>query len=266
MPVLVTRSLRQNFPVALGCAKARHETAASDSLAKAYFYSVAAGKSTISNGPLQVSEAAAIPPNPRRRDHDRNIKSPPPAVAFELRASIRPIPLCHNLQTYFSDMKYVMTSTCHPQAIHDAARGIVSCLLEDESVLPVLAADIYASAVAKMEYSRTVALVLHDAIVELSGNHEKWMLGATLREHVVQETFSAFGRCWDPPNVSIHSLQRTNNSHRFCRMPCTLSLPRLGLNRFLQRARCPVIEITRSWSFWVTCSQWALSMSATCKL
>ncbi|KAG2359417.1 hypothetical protein BDR07DRAFT_1258200, partial [Suillus spraguei] len=78
--------------------------------------------------------------------------------------------LNQRLQSYFRRMQHVMTRICHPLSIHNEACSIIhSAKNAGISNQPKwLAEKLFVAGVVRLQYTRTVALLIHDVLIELN--------------------------------------------------------------------------------------------------
>ncbi|KDQ53726.1 hypothetical protein JAAARDRAFT_92612, partial [Jaapia argillacea MUCL 33604] len=78
--------------------------------------------------------------------------------------------LSGTLQTYFYKMQRMVSLTCHPCEINSEATQIADVLLRSSDgpvAISNVARIIFCAGIAKIEYSRTVALLVHDVMMDL---------------------------------------------------------------------------------------------------
>ncbi|KAL6299327.1 hypothetical protein BKA93DRAFT_694189, partial [Sparassis latifolia] len=77
------------------------------------------------------------------------------------------------LQVYFYRMQCMISETCHPLVIHAEAgcvvRSIISCSEPwvARRCISEWAQRLFFSAIARLDYSRTVAVIVHDIMADL---------------------------------------------------------------------------------------------------
>lgn len=118
-----------------------------------------------------------------------------PRGVAKLRPTLNPY-----LQAYFYKIQHIMPRTCHPSVIHHEARLIIHSVSAGlNHSQPKLSGDAVAKALflvgtARPEYSRTVALLVYDVLVEL--NLSNWLAMRTLRIHLEDVATSTILKAW----------------------------------------------------------------------
>ncbi|KAG1753194.1 hypothetical protein EDB19DRAFT_1617889, partial [Suillus lakei] len=94
------------------------------------------------------------------------------------------------LQSYFRRMQHVMARISHPLAIHDVACSIVHSVNNTGLAgQPKLFAEaLFTAGTTRLQYTRTVALLTHDVLIEL--NMSDWRVMHDLKVHL--EEFAMF--------------------------------------------------------------------------
>ncbi|KAG1858968.1 hypothetical protein DFJ58DRAFT_781047 [Suillus subalutaceus] len=93
------------------------------------------------------------------------------------------------LQSYFRRMQHVMTRICHPLSIHNEACSIMHSLMNATFIHPnLLAEGLFIAGTARLQYTRTVALLIHDVLIEL--NMTDWHVMHAVGVHL--ETFATW--------------------------------------------------------------------------
>ncbi|KAG2071877.1 hypothetical protein BDR04DRAFT_986704, partial [Suillus decipiens] len=74
------------------------------------------------------------------------------------------------LQSYFRRMQHVMARICHPLSIHSEACSIIDSVKNAGIGNPPkwLAERLFIAGVVRLEYTRTVALLIHCVLIELN--------------------------------------------------------------------------------------------------
>jgi hypothetical protein len=102
------------------------------------------------------------------------------------------------LQVYFHRMQCIMLRTCHPSIIHYESRSIVylvsAGLGRSKLSGNAVAKALFRAGTARLEYTRTVALVIHDVLVEL--NLSDWWTMRTLQMHIEDIATSTILKAW----------------------------------------------------------------------
>jgi len=169
-----------------------------DAQAREYFWTVAIGKPTSSSTLWPTSLAAT-----RRFGHNilnLNTQVPKQIPVDSPRQSIPRTALSPVLQTYFCKMQRATYHTCHPREIHAEAMKIVTSIFDHKESVDRVAKTIYLGGIARIEYSRTVALVVHECMTQLIWRN--WGLKKALEHGLVELATSAFINGWT--SVSLH--------------------------------------------------------------
>ncbi|KAG2038589.1 hypothetical protein BDR03DRAFT_918548 [Suillus americanus] len=94
------------------------------------------------------------------------------------------------LQSYFRRMQHVMARICHPLSIHNEACSIIHSLKNAAFIEPKLLAEgLFNAGAARLEYTRTVALLIHDVLIEL--NMTDWRVMQAVGRHLERFAMSA---------------------------------------------------------------------------
>lgn len=165
-----------------------------DSSAHQFFWTVTIGQSpAIARLYTTRADAAAAAGRPLANGTDNCSSS---MAGFHALEIIPRIPLSRVLQTYFFRMQHLSSAACHPCEIHDGAVRVVSSLLHKTQKIPVadVARTLLFAGIEQIEYSRTVALVVHDVMTELIWR--SWDVKKKLEHELVRLTIGAFVNCW----------------------------------------------------------------------
>ncbi|KAH7922919.1 hypothetical protein BV22DRAFT_970974, partial [Leucogyrophana mollusca] len=104
-------------------------------------------------------------------------------------------PLDARLQAYFYKMQRAASRTCHPSVISQEARLIIHSLtMGGEPRLKEVAQGLFNAGVSQIEHSRTVALLIHDVLIELQWSEYGGM--AELRSHLEMFATTALSTSW----------------------------------------------------------------------
>ncbi|KAG2127732.1 uncharacterized protein EDB93DRAFT_198409 [Suillus bovinus] len=118
---------------------------------------------------------------PRPTDTSTDEQSSKYSVTWHLRGIriTRPT-LNPRLQSYFRSMQHVMIRTCHHSSIHNEACSIINAGFGGQPGL--LAEGLFIARTARLRYIRTVALLIHDVLIEL--NMSNWGAIHAVRVHL----------------------------------------------------------------------------------
>ncbi|OCH86306.1 hypothetical protein OBBRIDRAFT_738240 [Obba rivulosa] len=117
------------------------------------------------------------------------------------------LPLDPQLQLYFHRMQSILPNTCHPLEIHAESRKIVSCILAYTDVDDrALALTLWARALplagsACLEYSRSIAILVHDIVTELRRKSPK--CAAKFEDELEAHVKKVFGMTWNKVRQSL---------------------------------------------------------------
>ncbi|KAI0938360.1 hypothetical protein AcW1_001896 [Taiwanofungus camphoratus] len=184
--------------------------------AREFFWALSFQKPVVSVLMSADSQMAARSGEP---NHLRTIKLkskvPPSAIAtrratgnsvsvYTRLASIPLIPLDSHLQAYFLKMERTARNTCHPREIHTEAVRIVNTVgprgLED---IPRWVKTLFFAGIARLDYSRTIAVLVHDLLAELLWR--SWQCNQLLRDELVNLARTAFCSSWDGTDLELLS-------------------------------------------------------------
>lgn len=97
------------------------------------------------------------------------------------------------LQSYFRRMQHVMARICHPLSIHSEACSIIDSVKNAGIANPSkwLAERLFIAGVVRLEYTRTVALLIHCVLIEL--NMTDWrVMGVHLEKFATATLLNVF--------------------------------------------------------------------------
>jgi hypothetical protein len=147
---------------------------------------------------------AWMPPKPIGKSPED--RSPKPSAFWHPRgvAMLRPT-LDQHLQMYFRRVQRMTPRTCHPSTIHHEARLIVHSvgagLGQPKSLCDPVAKALFRAGTARLEYTRTVAFLIHDALVQLSLSD--WCAMRTLQIHLEDMATSSILKAWSNVRQSV---------------------------------------------------------------
>ncbi|OAX39128.1 hypothetical protein K503DRAFT_109367 [Rhizopogon vinicolor AM-OR11-026] len=130
-------------------------------------------------------------------------------------AMLRPT-LNQNLQMYFHRVQRIMPRTCHPSIIHHEAHSIIHSVSSGPGQLKLwgnaVAKALFHAGTARLEYTRTVSLLIHDVLIEL--NLHDWCAMRTLRIHLEDVATSTILKAWSyfVTDPTFTGLERTTDS------------------------------------------------------
>ncbi|KAH9948042.1 hypothetical protein B0H21DRAFT_821387 [Amylocystis lapponica] len=150
------------------------------------------------------TESRPAPPARTSTSLDLAVRPPSPphtlCHALDAPASIPLLPLDPHLQAYFLKMQSTATDTCHPREIAAAARRVVAAILARQTAPGTLAhaaawgEALVRAGVARREYSRTVAVVVHDVVAALLW--ASWAQNRAFERAVVARATQACAARW----------------------------------------------------------------------
>ncbi|EGN92565.1 hypothetical protein SERLA73DRAFT_190911, partial [Serpula lacrymans var. lacrymans S7.3] len=111
-------------------------------------------------------------------------------------SSILRLTLDARLQVYFHKMQHMAPRTCHPSVINQEARIIIHSLSSrtDKYHVQMTSKSIFLAGMANINYSRSVALLVHDIVTELQWGN--WGAMRDFQEGVEHFTTEAIKFCW----------------------------------------------------------------------
>ncbi|KAG1780440.1 hypothetical protein EV702DRAFT_1082797 [Suillus placidus] len=144
-------------------------TLARDHAAKNFSWCISPGRSMASaRSESSFAPRAWMPPRPA--DTSTQEQSPQYPATWYLQGFRITRPTSSQcLQSYFRRMQHVMTRICHPLSIHHEARSIIHSVKNIGFVgqPKLLAEGLFIAGAARLQYTRTVALLIHDVLIEL---------------------------------------------------------------------------------------------------
>jgi hypothetical protein len=180
-----------------GTCDADAATLARDKAAKNFSWWISPGRSIGSvRSESSFATQAWVPPRPA--DALTEEQSPKYSATWYFRGfrMTRPI-LNPSLQSYFRRMQHVTTRICHPLSIHNEACSIIHSIRNagfiDQPEL--LAEGLFVAGVPRLQYTRTVALIIHEVLVEL--NMTDWRAMHATSTHLCNFATAALRRAFD---------------------------------------------------------------------
>jgi hypothetical protein len=160
------------------------DAVAKDKISKNFVWFISPGRSVSSaRSESKFAPQATMPPRPT--DTSTEEQSPLYSAIWYFRGSrmTRPI-LDTRLQSYFHKMQHFTTRICHPSCIYYEACSIVHSLritgFVDQPDL--LAEGLFIAGAARLQYTRTMALIIHEVLIEL--NLTNWRVMHAVRVHL----------------------------------------------------------------------------------
>ncbi|KAI0056524.1 hypothetical protein BV25DRAFT_1903199 [Artomyces pyxidatus] len=111
-----------------------------------------------------------------------------------------PVPLDPSLQSYFSDMRRIAVHTIHPLRIHAEALAFAASISgaererHGEERVTVMARILFFSGISNIIFTRSVALLVYDILVELATQFPD--LRGRLEKKIVDLVVNAFSSSW----------------------------------------------------------------------
>ncbi|OJA07525.1 hypothetical protein AZE42_07696 [Rhizopogon vesiculosus] len=124
--------------------------------------------------------------------------------------------LNQSLQMYFHRVQRIMPRTCHPSIIHHEAHSIIHSVSSGPGQPKLwgnaVAKTLFHAGTARLEYTRTVSLLIHDVLIEL--NLHDWCAMRALRMHLEDVATSTILKAWSyfVPDPMFTGLERCTDS------------------------------------------------------
>ncbi|KAG1739862.1 uncharacterized protein EDB91DRAFT_1134199 [Suillus paluster] len=175
---------------------------ARDAAAKNFSWFILPGRSMASvRFESKFAPQAWMPPNPTYTSTEEQTPKyiwHPHGVAM-----IRPT-LNQHLQAYFYKVQHILPRICHPSVIHNEARLITHSVnagfnSKPESFGEAVAKALFRAGATRLEYTRTVALLTNDVLIEL--NLSDWCAMRALRLYLEDIATSTVLKAWS--NISV---------------------------------------------------------------
>ncbi|KAG1811141.1 uncharacterized protein BJ212DRAFT_1375158 [Suillus subaureus] len=184
-----------------------------DNAAKNFSWYISPGRPMISvRSESSFASRAWMPPRPANTSTEE--QSPKHLANWHLLGIRLTRPTLNQcLQSYFRRMQHVMTRICHPLSIHNEACSILHSAKNAGFIEPrLLAEGLFIAGAAQLQYTRTVALLIHDVLIELNMTDWRVMhaVGVHLEEFATStlvNVFHNFSGDFKKANDTLESLR-----------------------------------------------------------